>query len=245
MNPAMALLAAGAGYLLGSIPFALVVVRLFGKGRGLDPVELPVPGMEQSLRSEAVGATAVRLQLGARYGCLTSLLDMAKAAAVTLVFKLCAPDAPYYLIASGTAVVGHIWPVFHRFRGGRGQSPIIGSLFVVDWPTPLIVYPFAQLLGLTTRSRAFLGRFAPMLLAGGWLYVRFRDPALVAYAVGLFLVRILAMRREIRQYASFRRAGNLRSLSDEIALLRFGTAPSRLVEWVQQHFAGFRKHREP
>jgi len=216
----VAFLAAASGYLAGSIPFALVVVRLFGRGQSLRPIELAVPDADAFLRSEAVGATAVRLQLGARYGCLTSLLDMAKAAAVTLAFRLAFPEATYHLIAAGCAVAGHVWPLFHRFRGGRGQSPAIGGLFVIDWPTPLIAYPAALLLGLVTRSRTYVGRFAPMLVAAAWLYVRFADLPHVFFAVGVFAVRVIAMRRELRQFRELRRNGHIRSFSDEAELLQ-------------------------
>lgn len=238
MNSYLALIAAAVGYLAGSIPFALAVVRVFGNGRRLGRTALPVPGADDVLVSDAVSATAVRLQLGARYGCLTSLLDMAKAAAVTLAFKLAYPDLPYFLLASGFAVVGHVWPVFNRFRGGRGQSPVIGSLFVVDWPAALVAYPTAQLLGLVSGFRAYVARFAPMLVAAGWLYVRFADLSYVFYALGLFVVRIVASRSEIREYVRIRRAGGLRNLSEELELLKLRETltqgMARLSRWARR-----------
>ena len=243
MSWAPALLAAASGYLVGSIPFALLVLRWFGKGETLRPTELPVPGTADVLRSDAVSATAVRLQLGARYGCLTSVLDMLKAAVVTLTFKLLYPDAPYFLIASGLAVVGHVWPVFNRLRGGRGQSPIIGSLFVVDWPSPLIAYPLAQVLGLLTRSRAFVGRFGAMLVAAAWLWFRFASLPHVLYAIGLFAVRILAMRREINQYARLRGQGKLSTLSEELEFLHLGDGVSQSVDRLRRLLQGIRNRR--
>lgn len=243
MTSWIALLAAGSGYLAGSIPFAILVIRVFGKGQKLRETRLPVRGTDDVLRSNAVSATPVRLQLGSRFGCLTSILDMAKAAAVTLAFRLAYPDAPYFLIASGFAVVGHIWPVFHGFRGGRGQSPVIGSLFVVDWATPLIVYPFAQVLGLVTRSRAYAGRFAPMLIASAWLYARFQDPCFVYYSLGLFVVRTLAMRDEILQYARIRRSGGLQSLADEVALMGYGGMLQSFALRARRLLRGVRRRR--
>lgn len=226
----ISLLAGVSGYLAGAIPFAVLVVRIFGRGQKFQETVLPIQGTNHVLHSDAVSATSVRLQLGARYGCLTSLLDMAKAAAVTLAFRLAFPNDSYFLIASGFAVVGHIWPIFHRFRGGRGQSPVIGGLFVVDWPAPLIAYPLAQVLGLVTRSRAYAGRFAPMLIASGWLYLRFHDLSFVYYGLGLFIVRTLAMRDEIKQYRRIRQSGALQTLSDEAALMGYDALLSRLVE---------------
>lgn len=240
----IALLAAVSGYLVGAIPFAVLVVRVFGRGKKLQETALPVRGTKHVLRSDAVSATAVRIQLGARYGCLTSILDMAKAAIVTLAFRLAYPDAPYFLIASGFAVVGHIWPIFYGFRGGRGQSPVIGSLFVVDWPAPLIVYPLAQVLGLVTHSRAYAGRFAPMLIAGAWLYVRFHDLSFVYYGLGLFVVRMVGMRNEIEQYARIRRTGGLQTLADEAALMGYGEILQGVALRIRRLFSGMRRRRE-
>ena len=219
MTVAGILLAVAGGYLVGSISFAALIARILGRGTPLSQIHLPVPGTEQALSSNAVSATAVRLQYGARYGCLTSVLDMAKAAAITLAFKQIAPGQPLLLIASGMTVVGHIWPLYLRFRGGRGQSPIIGSLFVIDWPAALIVFPAAQVLGILTRTRPYTARFGPELLLAAWFWYRFASVPHVLFAVGLLLIRVIAMRRELRQFHQLRKQGHLHSLADEFAFL--------------------------
>jgi glycerol-3-phosphate acyltransferase PlsY len=245
MNWRLALVAAVAGYTIGSVPFSLVIVRLFGRGAPLAPPDLQVPGSDEILRSDAVSATAVRLQLGARYGCLTSILDMAKATAVTLAFKLIWPQQPYFLIVSGFAVVGHVWPIVNRFRGGRGQSPVIGSLFVIDWPVALIVYPASQMLGLLTGSRALVGRFATLPLAAVWFAYRFGSPEHVLYALGLSLVRLIAMRREIAQYLRLRRDGRLATLSEELEFLHMGDGVPRAWSAIRMRLRRRRPDREP
>ncbi|MFC2096002.1 glycerol-3-phosphate acyltransferase [Candidatus Bipolaricaulota bacterium] len=242
MSLTIALLAALTAYAVGSVPFALIVIQWFGKGEVLQPTELAVPHSDQPLRSSSVSATAVRLQLGARYGCLTSILDMAKAAAVTLTFKLVWPEQPYFLIAAGFATVGHVWPIFNRFRGGRGQSPIIGSLFVIDWPTPLIAFALAQILGLSLRSRAYVGRFSPPLIAAGWLLFRFRSVPHVLLCVGLFAIRVIAMRNEVRQYKALRAHGALSSFSEEVEMLHLGDRVDRATE---RFLKTFRRRRPP
>lgn len=229
MTVAGILLAVVAGYLVGSISFAALIARILGRGTPLSQIHLPVPGTEQALSSNAVSATAVRLQYGARYGCLTSLLDMAKAAAITLVFKQLSPEQPLFLIASGMTVVGHVWPFYLRFRGGRGQSPIIGSLFVIDWPAALIVFPAAQVLGVLTRTRPYTGRFGPELLLAAWFWYRFASVPHVLFAFGLLIVRLIAMRRELRQFHQLRKQGHLRSLADEFAFL---DGSARLHRWI-------------
>ena len=131
MNPALVVLAIGIGYLLGAISFARVTLRVFGQ-RPVQDVELAVPGTEEKFHSTSVSATAVRLQLGPKYGCLASILDMAKAGVPALIWRLMFPAEPYFLISAAAAVFGHNWPVYYRFKGGRGQSPTMGGMLVID-----------------------------------------------------------------------------------------------------------------
>lgn len=179
---------------------------------------MAVPGGGE-LVSNAASATAVRLQYGARYGCLTSLLDMAKAAGVTAAFLLSFPDQHLHLVAAGMATAGHIWPIFGRFRGGRGQSPIIGSLLVIDPASAFTVYPAAQVLGLLTRTRPYVGRFGPEALLIPWFWFRLQSLPHIAFAIGVLLLRLVAMRSEIAQFRRLRREGKLRSIADELAFL--------------------------
>ncbi len=231
MNGLTAILAAACGYLVGSVSFASIIGRILGRGAPLKRIEMPIPGTDEVLSSDAVSATTVRLEYGARYGCLTSLLDMAKATGITLGFKLYAPDQPLFLIAAGMTVVGHIWPFYMRFHGGRGQSPIIGSLFVIDWPSALIVFPAAQILGVLTRTRPYTGRFGPEALLMVWFWYRFASLPHVLFAVGLLAVRLIAMRREIGEFHRLRRHGYLRSLTDEFAFL---DGSPRLVRFIER-----------
>jgi len=85
------------------------------------------PGSDIVFESDSVSASAVRFQLGARYGCLTAILDMLKVAIPTLIVRLWQPDEAYYLVLAGAGVAGHAWPVYFRFKGGRGESPILGG----------------------------------------------------------------------------------------------------------------------
>ena len=111
MNIGIALLAAFIGYLSGSISYAVLVTRLAAPGGQLSKISVTVPNSDLQIESDTISATTVRLQLGARYGCLVSILDMLKAAVPAFIFKLVYPEMPYYLIAAGMATVGHLWPV--------------------------------------------------------------------------------------------------------------------------------------
>ncbi len=118
------LLAAAAGYLLGSIPFGLVLTRFAGLG-DIRP-----------LGSGNIGATNV-LRTGSKaLAAATLLLDGGKGAVAALAL---APwDAGLGLIAGFAAVIGHNFPVWLRFRGGKGVATTLGVLLAVAWPVGLL-----------------------------------------------------------------------------------------------------------
>ena len=116
------LLAAAAGYLLGSIPFGLVLTRTAGLGD------------IRRLGSGNIGATNV-LRTGSKaLAAATVLLDGGKGAVAVLAL---APwDAG--LVAGFAAVIGHNFPVWLRFRGGKGVATTLGVLLAVAWPVGLL-----------------------------------------------------------------------------------------------------------
>src|SRR5580693_3390193 len=106
------------GYLLGSIPFGVIATRLGGAGD------------IRKVGSGNIGATNV-LRTGRRDLALITLLgDGGKGAAAALIAgALFSP--PYAAVAGGAAFVGHIFPVWLRFRGGKGVATFYGVLFAV------------------------------------------------------------------------------------------------------------------
>jgi glycerol-3-phosphate acyltransferase PlsY len=120
MSPWTVLLAAVSGYLIGSLSFARIMMRVVAPGQEYQKIRRDVPGTEEQFEGHSVSANSVRVQLGSRYGCLTALLDAAKAAVPALVFRAWQPAEPYYLIAATAAIVGHIYPLYYRFQGGWG-----------------------------------------------------------------------------------------------------------------------------
>ncbi len=118
------LVAAAAGYLLGSIPFGLVLTRLAG---GADP---------RLIGSGNIGATNV-LRTGSRpLAAATLVLDAGKGAAAALLLALM--DGTAGLIAGFFAVVGHNFPVWLKFKGGKGVATTLGLLLAVAWPAGLL-----------------------------------------------------------------------------------------------------------
>jgi glycerol-3-phosphate acyltransferase PlsY len=109
-----------AAYLLGSISFAVVLVRLV---RGVD------------VRREGsgnAGATNVLRTSGKALAVLTMLLDVGKGALAVLVMRSLTYDPRWLGAAACAAVLGHIFPIWFGFRGGKGVATAIGGFFILS-----------------------------------------------------------------------------------------------------------------
>jgi glycerol-3-phosphate acyltransferase PlsY len=133
-------LATVVGYLLGSIPVGLIVTRLFGGGVDLRDFGSGKTGFTNSLRV-----------LGLRRSVPVFVGDFLKGLAAALL-PLLWTDDPWAQAAGGIAVVvGHAWPVFAGFRGGRGVLAGVGALFGLNPVAALVVVPVFLLCILLTR----------------------------------------------------------------------------------------------
>ncbi len=120
-----------AAYLLGSVSGCLVL----GRARGVD--------IRQQGSGNAGGTNALRKQ-GWKFALGAALVDVGKGVLATWIALHWAPvgvslsvTAHGYL-AAGAAMVGHVWPLWHGFRGGKGAAPLIGGLLVL-WPSSLLL----------------------------------------------------------------------------------------------------------
>ena len=208
MNALLALFAGVTGYLIGSISSARLMIRILAPGADVSTIEHDLPGSEEVFESGSVGATAVRFQLGARYGCLAAILDMLKALVPTLVFRLWLPEEPYYLIVATMAIVGHNYPIFYGFKGGRGLATVYGGFFVLDWAGVLVTSIAGMLLG-GLLGQVLLMRWAGLLLMIPWIWFRTHDVAQLAYVLIANALFWFAMLPELRQYFRLRGEGEL------------------------------------
>jgi len=118
MNTLLAILL---GYLLGSIPFGLVLTRLAGHGD------------IRAIGSGNIGATNVLRTGNKPLALATLLLDGAKGAAAVGIAHLLGQSALAPL-AGAFALLGHIFPVWLSFKGGKGVATALGTLLAVAWP---------------------------------------------------------------------------------------------------------------
>jgi glycerol-3-phosphate acyltransferase PlsY len=117
-------LSAVVGYVLGSIPFGLLLTRMTGKGDIRD------------IGSGNIGATNV-LRTGSKgLAALTLLLDGGKGAVAALLMGHWGAD--FALLAGLFAVIGHDFPIWLKFQGGKGVATTIGVLLALAWPVGLI-----------------------------------------------------------------------------------------------------------
>jgi glycerol-3-phosphate acyltransferase PlsY len=126
------------GYLLGSIPFGLLISKRFAKTD------------VRQIGSGKTGMTNVMRAAGKKAAALSLLLDIAKGAAAVLLASFIfrhytqAADAVFTwigtakVIAALAAIVGHNWSVFLRFKGGRGVATFMGSLLALYWPAGVV-----------------------------------------------------------------------------------------------------------
>ena len=111
-----------AGYLIGSVPFGLIVGKAVG---GLDV---------RDFGSGNMGTANVLRTVGARAGAITFGLDVAKGAAAVALARKLGADPVGQAAAGLAACVGHSWPVFARFRGGKAVATAFGGLLMVSPP---------------------------------------------------------------------------------------------------------------
>ena len=130
------LLALVLGYLLGSIPFGLIVTRLGGKGD------------VREIGSGNIGATNV-LRTGSKgLAALTLILDCLKATAAILLAQQWLGEATGPFAAAG-AMLGHLYPVWLKFAGGKGVATLLGVLIAI-LPIAAAVYAAVWVLALLT-----------------------------------------------------------------------------------------------
>ena len=208
MDPLIAFLAAAVGYLIGSISMARLMVAGLSSGTDVATIEHQIPGSGEVFESGSVSATAVRFQLGDRYGCLAAILDMLKALVPTLAFKLWLPGQPYYLITATMSIVGHNYPLFYGFKGGRGLATIYGGFFVLDWVGVLVTSVAGMLTG-ALLGQVLMMRWAGLVLMIPWIWFRTHDLAKLTYVLIANALFWSAMLPELRQYYRLRKEGKL------------------------------------
>lgn len=139
------------GYFLGAIPFGLVLTKLAGFGD------------VRHIGSGNIGATNV-LRTGRKgLAALTLLLDTAKGAVAALIGAHYGPDM--MIVAALGALIGHLFPVWLKFSGGKGVATAAGIMLALAWQAALISIATWILVVMTTRYSSLAALTATLLIA--------------------------------------------------------------------------------
>jgi acyl phosphate:glycerol-3-phosphate acyltransferase len=171
MNAALAVLI---GYLLGSIPFGLLLTKVFG---GPDV---------RTIGSGNIGATNV-LRTGRKsLATLTLVLDILKGTAAVMIAAYCA-GFEISLAAGFAAFIGHLFPIWLQFKGGKGVATYIGLLLGIYWPAMLIFCGIWLLVAFGTGYSSLAALVASALVPLALYLVGKPEPALLFFALTLLL----------------------------------------------------------
>ncbi len=193
------------GYVVGSISFARVLARLF-----IPNIEMAGTSLSwndhEGFESSNVSATTLR-QVAPRLGPLAGILDILKSAGPVLFLRLWMPEEPYAVLFAIAVTVGHIFPVFNRFRGGRGTSTILGATMVLDplaFPVTLVV---GYMVGLYVFRDVLLAHHAGwIVLLPVWFAIT-GQWELFAFALVVNVARWSVSGPELREWWGYRKAG--------------------------------------
>lgn len=177
------------GYLLGSIPTAYIAGRLLS---GQDIRQMGDGNM---------GAANVFRELGSKAGITVGLIDAMKGALAILIAQGANVSQPGILMAGAASILGHNWPVFLDFRGGRGESTTIGILLTLI-PKPMLILATPAILTLVLSHNVVLTSavlFISFPLVCWWLGV---PRIMVAYGLALAIVVALTHLYTTRKHAA-------------------------------------------
>jgi acyl phosphate:glycerol-3-phosphate acyltransferase len=178
------ILAAALAYLLGSIPFGLVLTRLAGYGD------------IRRIGSGNIGATNV-LRTGSKgLAALTMLLDLAKGAVAVLIARRFGPDMA--AVAAVFVFLGHLYPVWLGFKGGKGVATAGGIVIAYAWPVGLAALATWLAVAVATRYSS-LAALTACALAPLYTWLLTRDMRTTEVILVLAVIVILRHHANIRR----------------------------------------------
>ncbi|MGD8621560.1 MAG: glycerol-3-phosphate acyltransferase [Anaerolineales bacterium] len=207
MNIFWFVLALISGYLLGSISFTRILGKKVAPGEDLSVTEVQMGQSQSKFQMHSVSATSLAFRKGPKIGCLVSLLDMLKAAVPVLGYRLAFPGADYYWLAAAGSVIGHNFPIYYRFKGGRGMSPLYGGLIIIDWLAIVVTNVVGMLLGVFVFRDMFATWTLSVPLLIPWMIYRHGSPIAILYSILVTVAFFVAIYPELKDHLANKRAG--------------------------------------
>ena len=168
-------------YLLGSISTSTILGRIAG-------VDIKKEG------SGNAGTTNALRVLGKKAALITLAADICKGVVAVLLGSISGPLCAYFCAAA--VFVGHIWPVFFGFKGGKGVATAFGAILAVNWKVALIALAIAVILTVVTKRMSVGSIFAALGMAA--MTFVFEKP-FWPFAVAIAAVIIIKHRSNIKR----------------------------------------------
>lgn len=224
------------GYLIGSVSTARLIYLLSTGSRDYSPFAEPVPHSDEVFESDLISATWVTKKLGKKYGCITSILDMIKVGLPTLAVKLLITGQPWFLLTAICGIAGHNYPIYHGFKGGRGESPLLGSLLVIDWLGLIITNAAASILGWITGSILVL-RWGAYVLLILWFWIWFKDLYYVGFMVLANFFYWFSMRNDLKRFNDLKKSQGLNFSEEDVSeFILMGKSMGRFLDKYGLYF---------
>lgn len=147
----MGILALAIGYLIGALPFGIVMTKLV---LGIDI---------RKVGSGNTGTSNVTRALGIGYGFINAVLDISKGIVPVLIARSMGLNLAWQCGVSLAAVIGHNWPIYTMFKGGKGIATSFGALVVLE-PRFLLIVPIFAIIVLSTRIKSLASMTSAFLL---------------------------------------------------------------------------------
>lgn len=172
------LLAIFLSYLVGSISSAILICKLFG---------LPDPRKEGS---QNPGTTNV-LRIGGKKAAIFTLIgDVVKGVIPVVIAKACGLSSSLVSLVALAAFLGHLYPIYFKFRGGKGVATAFGCLIALSWPLGILLAAtwifVAVLFRYSSLAALIAALFAPFY---GWYFTNAYDTGIITFISLLLFVR--------------------------------------------------------
>jgi len=235
MDVWMVFIVAVISYLLGSISFTRIVSHIVDRETDITQVTTPASSSSASGHQlNSVSATTASIKLGTRVGCLIGFLDMLKAFLPALLARLLV--GPYYgLIAAIASMAGHNWPIYYRFKGGRGMSTYLGGLLAIDPLGAVVTNVLGLFLGMIILRDVVVAYLSGIVFLIPWMAIFSGDIWFVLYALAINVLFTVSMIPDIKQIIAARRspeykkAGSDERMTNALEFMPMGRGMLRMM----------------
>jgi len=199
------------GYLLGSLSFSRIFLKILAPDESINDVSVEVSDYDEGMKSVAgYGANKASMILGTKWGVFIGICDMMKVILPLIIFRFFLfPTEPYFLYIAGFGLVGHNYPIYHRFKGGRGMSVLFGGIIIIDWLGAILNPILGLLLGFTLLGSLSFASLMWVWMMIPWFIFRTFDLNFVIYAIIVNIVFMLGLIPEMRLYFKIRKEGKI------------------------------------